>query len=279
MDKQLAGQLAGKNVVVTGAGRGIGRGIAVVLASRGAAVVVCDLDAKSAQAVAEEINSAGGRAFALESDVTSRSSMNTASAGALRSLGRIDVCVANAGVIGASGFTERPDYSEDDWDATFDVNVKGLVHTVDAFVSPMKERRSGKVVIIASHGGRAPRGAGAGLGTVMIPYSVSKAAAIQYCHHLALALAPYDINVNCVCPGTLWTPMWEKIAINRVGADPSVKGMSPRQVFDANVKSRTPLGREQTPEDVGKAVAFFASDDANEITGQALNVNGGAVMN
>src|SRR3990172_13099213 len=166
----MENQLAGKTAVVTGGGRGIGRGIAMVLGQRGATVVVCDMDARSAQAVASELNAAGGRAFALEGDVTSQSSMNAASAGAIRSLGRVDVCVANAGVIGAAGFTDRPHYSEEDWDATFDVNVKGLAHTVDAFAPHMRERRSGKIVIIASHGGRAPRGVGAGLGTIMIPY-------------------------------------------------------------------------------------------------------------
>jgi NAD(P)-dependent dehydrogenase (short-subunit alcohol dehydrogenase family) len=272
-------QLSGKTAVVTGAGRGIGRGIATILAQRGATVVVCDLDAKLAQSVAGEINGAGSKALALEADVTSQASMNAASERAMRNLGRVDICVANAGVIGAPGFTQRPDYSEQDWDATFGVNVKGVAHTVDAFATAMKERRSGKIVIIASHGGRAPRGVGTGLGTVGIPYSVSKAAAIQYCHHLALALAPFSINVNCVCPGSLWTPMWEKIAVNRVAIDPGVKGKTPRDVFDDSIRQRTPLGRPQTPEDIGKAVAFLVSDDASEITGQALNVNGGAVLN
>jgi len=276
---KMRDQLAGKTAIITGAGRGIGRGIATVLAQRGATVVVCDLNAKSAQTVVSEINSAGGRALALEADVTEQASMNAAVAGALKSIGRIDICVPNAGVIGASGYTERAHYSEDDWDRTFEVNVKGIAHTVEAVTPHMKERKAGKIVIIASHGGRAPRFAGFGLGSVGIPYAVSKAAAIQYTHHLALYLATSNINVNCVCPGTLWTPMWEAIAINRVANDPASRDKTTKDVFDESIRQRTPLGRPQTPEDIGKAVAFLASDDANEITGQALNVNGGAILN
>ncbi|MBI4305196.1 MAG: SDR family oxidoreductase [Chloroflexi bacterium] len=272
-------QLTGKSAFVTGAGRGIGRGIAVVLAERGADVAVCDLDLSSAESVAREVAAKGRKSLALQADVTSRSSIENAVRRAIAGLGRIDICVANAGVIGAAGFTERPHYSEEDWDVTFDVNVKGVAHTVDAIALHMRDRHFGRIVIVASHGGRKPRGAVVGLGTVGIPYSVSKAAAIQYTHHAALMLSQYNINVNCVCPGTLWTPMWEKIAENRVATDAAWKGRTPREVFDASVKSRTPLGRPQTPEDIGKAVAFLASDDASEITGQGLNVNGGAVMN
>ena len=94
----------------------------------------------------------------------------------------------------------------------------------------------------------------------------------------ALELAPYDINVNAVCPGTLWTPMWERIAERRRRNDPSKSQMTNREIFDESIRRLCPLGREQTPEDVGKAVAFFASDDAFNITGQSLNVNGGIRM-
>jgi NAD(P)-dependent dehydrogenase (short-subunit alcohol dehydrogenase family) len=117
------------------------------------------------------------------------------------------------------------------------------------------------------------------LGNVQAPYSVSKAAVIQWTHLLAIELAPNNITVNAVCPGTLWTPMWEAIAENRKTADPELAEFSGREVFEQSIRDRMPMGREQTPRDIGKAVAFLASDDASEITGQALNVNGGAVMN
>ena len=275
----MAGQLRDRIALVTGAGRGIGQGIATVLAFRGATVVLADIDEASAVAAAEEIAGAGGTAMAVRGDVTDQQSMNEAAAETVSRFGRIDVCVANAGVIGAPGFEERQDYVEEDWDATYAVNVKGLVHTADAVVPHMKERKSGRIVNIASHGGRAPRLGVRSLGGGIAPYSVSKAAAIQWTWTLALRLGEYKITVNVVCPGTLWTPMWEKIALVQKAADPALKDLSPREIFLQSVRERTPLGREQTPEHIGRAVAFFASDDARVITGQALNVNGGAVMN
>ena len=262
---------------MTGAARGIGRGIALVLGSRGAMVVVSDVNVEGARDVAGEVEAGGGRAFAVGGDVTDPESMAAVAEEVVGREGRIDICVANAGVVGAAGYEDRAEYTLDDWDLVLDVNVKGLVNTIDAVAPYMKERRSGKIVTISSHAGRKPRGASLAHGT-SIPYTVSKAAAIQLTHLMAMRLAPYDINVNAVCPGTLWTPMWDRIARSRREADPAVRDLSPREVFDRDVKLRVPLGRPQTPEDVGKAVAFLASDDASEITGQALNVNGGATM-
>jgi NAD(P)-dependent dehydrogenase (short-subunit alcohol dehydrogenase family) len=273
----LSAQLAGKAALVTGAGRGIGRGIALVLAERGAAVCVSDLDAKACDAVAAEIVQAGGKAVAAAADVTDTPSLKHAAETAIKRLGKIDILVGNAGVIGARGFESRARYNEDDWDLTFNVNVKGLVHAADAVIPHMKERRSGRIVNISSQGGRAPRGVRLVASTIT-PYLVSKAAAIQFTHALAIELASYNITVNAVCPGLLWTPMFEKIAQQNIALDPALKGKSPAEAFDISVKARVPLGRPQTPEDVGRAVAFLASDDASEITGQALNVNGGAVM-
>ncbi len=275
----MSKQLEGKVAVVTGAGRGIGQGIATVLASRGAAVAAVDLDEASCAGTVTAIKAAGGRAAAVAGDVTSSKSMAAAVERTLAQFGQVDVCVANAGVIGAQGYQDRLQYTEDDWDLTFAVNVKGVAHTVDAVLPHMKQRRAGRIVVIASHGGRAPRGPKIRPGNAGMPYGASKAAAIQLTHALAIELAPHNINVNCVCPGTLWTPMWEKIANNIVKHDASLAGLTPRQVFDRQIKTYTPLGRPQTPEDIGRAVAFFASDDASEVTGQALNVNGGAILN
>jgi NAD(P)-dependent dehydrogenase (short-subunit alcohol dehydrogenase family) len=91
-------------------------------------------------------------------------------------------------------------------------------------------------------------------------------------------LGAYNVNVNAVCPGMLWTSMWKKIAVNMKKTNPELSAMSPRDIFDRTIQDRMLLQREQTPEDVGRAVAFLASDDASEITGQALNVNGGALV-
>jgi len=264
--------------LVTGGAQGIGRGIALVLGGRGAVVAVSDVNVEGARDVAGEVEAAGGRAFAVGGDVTDPESMAAAAEEVVRREGRIDICVANAGVAGAAGYEDRAEYTLDDWDLVLDVNVKGMVNTIDAVAPYMKERRSGKIVTISSGAGRKPRGAGLSH-TASVPYTVSKAAAIQLMHLMAMRLGRYGINVNAVCPGLLWTPMWDRIARSRREADPSLRDLSPREVFDRDVRLRVPLGRPQTPEDIGRAVAFLVSDDASEITGQALNVNGGAAMN
>ena len=126
--------------------------------------------------------------------------------------------------------------------------------------------------------GRAPRGVDVVLGRQLIPYLVSKAGCIQWTHLLAQDLGKYNINVNCVCPGTVWTDIWESIAENRVATTDEYAGQATRDVFDSAIATRHPLAVEQTPEDIGHTVAFLASDEAAEITGQALNVNAGSVL-
>ncbi len=279
MAHRLSKQLAGKSAIVTGAGRGVGRGIALVLAERGAEVFVTDLDAETANSTAFEIRSSGGRAVAAASDVTDPASIAQAASRAISEFGKLDVCVANAGVIDAGGLREKYYYTDEDWDVTYRVNVKGLANTADAVRQHMQERRQGRIVNIASHGGRTPRGPSLGVGETILPYWVSKAAAIQWTHLLAQQMARFNVTVNAVCPGTLWTPMWEKIAANQRALSPDLADKSPREIFDASVEARQPIARPQTPEDIGRAAAFLASDDAAEITGQALNVNGGAIMN
>ncbi len=279
MTHPLSQQLSGKSAFVTGGGRGIGRGIALVLAERGAEVFVTDLDAEVAAAVAAEARDAGVRSDSAACDVTDAASTAKAASQAIQELGKLDICVANAGVIAAPDFLERDHYTDDDWDATFEVNIKGIVNTADAVSEHMQERRQGRIINIASHGGRQPRGPTLGLGETIVPYWVSKAGAIQWTHQLAQQMAQYNVTVNAVCPGALWTPMWEKIAASLKVLSPELAGKTAREVFDAAVDMRQPIPRPQTPEDIGRAVAFLASDDASEITGQALNVNGGAIMN
>jgi NAD(P)-dependent dehydrogenase (short-subunit alcohol dehydrogenase family) len=274
-----ATNLDGAITLITGAGQGIGFGIAEVLSERGAVIAISDLDGDAAGTASEAINAGGVKAAAFQGDTTSQDSMDALAAAVLQEFGRIDILVCNAGVIGAPGYQDRTEHTEADWDATFGVNVKGFVHTTNSVTPHMRDRNAGRVVNIASHGGRKPRGARIALGSVQSPYTVSKAAVIQWTHLLAIELAPHNITVNAVCPGVLWTPMWETIAENQKANNPELAELTSREIFDLSIKERMPMGREQTPRDIGKAVAFLASDDASEITGQALNVNGGAVMN
>ena len=265
-------QLEDTVVLVTGGASGLGRGICQVLAERGADLAVADIDLDGATRVAAEIGGDGRRVRPFEVDVTSESDVRGLVKAAIDVFDRIDVLVNSAGVIAAPGYEETTTSRREDWDATFQVNVMGTVLASEAVAEAMKARRQGKIVNIASHGGRQGSPGGAAYGT-------SKAAVIHLTQAFALDLAPYDINVNAICPGTIWTPMWERIAERTKRNDPSKAHLTPRQIFDEAILTRCPLKRPQTPEDIGKAVAFFASDDAFNITGQALNVNGGSRMN
>ena len=258
--------------VVTGAGRGIGRGIALVLAQNGADVAVADIELENAESVAEEVNALGRKSKGLFLDVTNQQSSEKLVEDVLTEFGRIDILVNNAGIIAAHGWEARRRDDDDDWDRIYEVNVRGIARMSDLVSGLMKEEGYGKIVNIAS---TAARQGGAGMGA----YCSSKAAVVSITQSFALELAPYNINVNTVCPGLLWTPMWERIANRRASLLDNPENKSPRQLFDDYVEQSTPLKREQTPEDIGNAVAFFCSDVSKNITGQALNVCGGSYMN
>ena len=269
----MLGDLKGKVAIVTGGASGIGRGICLVLAQQGAVVAPADLNIKGAEAVASEITGRGGKAAGFQIDVTKRESVDAVVAKVVRQWGQVDIVVNDAGVIGGAKWWERDDTSDDDWQHTFDVNVRGVVLATEAAAEHMKKRRYGKVVNIASIA--ALRG-----GPEYPHYNASKAAVVSYTKSAAIKLAPFNINVNAICPGLLWTPMWEKISYRRTrhGLDASLRGLTERQVFDQIVETTVPLKREQTPEDIGKLTAFLVSDDAANITGQAMIVDGGRTV-
>ena len=257
--------------IVTGGGRGIGRAISHVLESNGAKVVIADINEGDAQAVCKEIDEHGGRSLAVAVDVTDKGSVEGMASQTLGEFGRIDILVNNAGTIGAPGWEGRDRPNDDDWNHIHNVNVKGIARVTDAVVEHMQSRKYGKIVNIASVAGRT--------GTrTNFAYGASKAAAINLTRCYAMDLAPFSINVNCVCPGLVWTKMWERIASRRIGLSIDDE-MTTRESFDKFVEMNTPLGREQTPEEIANAVAFLASDAASGITGQSLNVDGGYAMN
>ena len=262
-------QMQDKVAMVTGGASGIGRGIALVLAQRGADIALVDIDLDGAKKVEQELAQYGRKANVHRVDVVRRAEIEKSVQAIHSEFGQINVLVNAAGVIGAPGFEDTTTSREEDWDITFAINVKGTVMVSEVVAESMKESRSGKIVNIASHGGR--RGSADGRSA----YGASKASVIHLTQSHALELAPYDINVNAVCPGTLWTPMWERIAERIRRNDPMKRHLTNRQIFEESIEERCPLKREQTPEDIGRAVAFFASDDAINITGQSLNVNGG----
>lgn len=263
------GRLDGKVAIVTGGGRGIGRGIAQVLVREGAAVVIADIDIANAERTADELRAEGRQALAVRVDVTDPASADAGVKAALAVFGRIDILVNNAGVVGEH--VGGGSITLEDWDRCYEVNVKGTWIMSRAVVELFKAQGGGKIVNIASIAGR--RG-GAGLAH----YSASKAAVINLTQSLARDLGRHNITVNAVCPGLLWTDMWRHLEA-RIGRDARPEVVEQRRIFERYIAERCPLGREQTPEDVGYAVAFFASDEARNITGQALNVDGGIEMN
>jgi acetoin reductase-like protein len=256
-------RLADKVGIVTGGGRGIGRGIALELAQQGAHVVVADLDFKAAGEVAAEIAASGRQSLALAVDVTVRSAMDAMVDSAIRRLGRLDILVNNAGVVSLRPLLE---VTEEEWDQLFAVNLKGVLFGIQAAGRVMVQQRSGRIVNLSSIG--AKRGSG-----LMAAYCASKAGVISLTRSAALALASYSITVNAVCPGVVETPMWERVST----AQGHYEGR-PAEEVRRRRQAEIPLGRGETPEDVARVVAFLASDDAAYMTGQALNVCGGVVM-
>ncbi len=269
----MIADLSGKTALVTGAAGGIGRGISLTLAAQGADVAIADLRRGDAETVAAEVEALGRQAIAIEVDVTDEESIERMTRRAADSLGDLDILVNDAGVVGLPRWFDRDTPSGGDWDTVMAVNLRGVVMVSEAVSPGMKERRYGKIINIASMVSR--------YGSDDLPhYAASKAAVVSWTRSNAVQLAPYNINVNAICPGMIWTPMWQQIAVlrSRLDDDPELRKLSGREYFDKKVEALIPLKREQTPEDMGAMAAFLASDAARNITGQAIQVDGGRVM-
>ena len=262
-------RLAGKVAIVTGGGSGIGRGIVLAMAREGADIAIPDIQALNAEKVVDEVKALGRKAFALKTDVTSAADVKVMVDRAREVLGRIDILVNNAGMASPPGlpFTNN---TEEDWDRAFAVNTKSVFLTCKAVAPYFIERKAGRIINIASIAG--PLSA-----LTMPPYSVAKQGVITFTRIVAKELAAHRITVNAICPGVLWTDFWQKLASHIASTNPAFAGMTPRQVFEKRVTEIVPMKCEQTPEDIGNAAVFLASEDARYITGQALMVDGGCV--
>lgn len=260
-------RLENKTALVTGAGRGIGRGIAIELAKAGADVVVADIQLDNALAVVNDIAALGKKAMAIHLDVTDDTSVASAVQHTFDQFSpHIDILVNNAGVFQRGVGLE---INIDDFDYCNDVNLKGIWRVSQTLIPHFKSHHGGKIINIASIAGRRGMGPAA--------YCASKAAVISLTQSLANLLGPDNINVNAVCPGAIWTPMMAQIE-SMTDQTADADQVSQKTVF-TSTHAQTPLGRPQTPEDIGYAVTFFASPQASNITGQALNVDGGMLMN
>jgi meso-butanediol dehydrogenase / (S,S)-butanediol dehydrogenase / diacetyl reductase len=263
-------RLAGKVAMVTGGGSGIGRAIVLALAREGADILIPDIQMANAEAVVREVRGLGRTSIAQRVDVSNEAEIQTSIHDGIRAFGQIDILVNNAGVNPGLGlpFTRQV---EADWDKVFDVNVKSVFFTCKTIAPHFMERHAGKIVNIASIAGPLSS-------TTMPSYSVSKMGIITFTKIVAKDLAPYNVNVNAICPGLLYTDMWKKIGEVIRETNPAYADLTPRQMFEKRVEEWIPLKREQTPEDIGHAVVFLVSEEARNITGQVLMVDGGVVM-
>ena len=265
MDLKIKDKIA----IVTGGGNGIGRAIALRLAAEGAKVVVVDLKKDAAQNIVKEIKAGGGDGLAIGCDATSQNDVDTMVRKTLTTYGVIDILVNNVG--GGSGTGLIAETLVDNWDKTIEINLKSAFLCCRAVAQTMIKRKQGRIVSISSVSGKT--------GEPLIgAYCAAKFGVIGLTQVLARELARYDITVNAVCPGYVYTPGWEKLAQSLKDNHPSLANKSLQEIFEARVKSVTPLGRPQTAEDVASLVAYLASEEAKNITGQAINVDGGVFM-
>jgi 3-oxoacyl-[acyl-carrier protein] reductase len=243
-----------KVAIVTGGAQGIGQGICLRLAEEGARVAIFDMNLEEARKTAQEIERAGGTALTLKVDVTKSAEVEAAVKQVVSKFGKVDILVNNAGVAVSSSVSKM---SEETWDKVQDVNLKGAFLCCRAVIPYMKERRSGKIVNIASIA--ALRG---GIG--LAHYSASKAGLVALTQGLAMELGHRNINVNAVGPGIISTSLLEQMTSPEL-----------REHFKSNI----PLRRIGVPRDIADAVLFLVSDEASYITGQCLYVCGGMSAN
>ena len=236
--------------VVTGAARGIGRGIAAVLAAEGARVVIADIDGAAAEQTAAEL---GGGAIAVATDVRDRGSVEALAAAALAAHGRIDILAANAGIYPS---TDLADIDDALWDRVMDINVKGALHAVQACTPAMLARGYGRIVLTSSITGPVTGQVG------YAHYGASKAAMLGFMRSAAVELATSGVTVNAVMPGNIETP-----GLGETSDD-----------HQRLMLSSIPMGRFGTAEDVGWAVRYLVSREAGYVTGHTVIVDGGQVL-
>jgi NAD(P)-dependent dehydrogenase (short-subunit alcohol dehydrogenase family) len=256
-------RLAGKVAVITGGGSGIGAAICRTFAAEGAAVAVTDIDRAAAEAVAAGIRAGDGAVEAWAFDVADAAGAENAAGEIEARLGPIAIWVNNAGVSFIVPFLEC---TRATWELTQRVNLTGAFVGCQAAVRRMLPRRQGSIINMSSQSGRQGN-------SHYAAYCASKFGIIGLTQSLAVEFASQGIRVNALCPGVVFTPLWDSMM-----ADYAAKRKMAPEAVRPYLESKIPMGRLCTPEDVARAAVFLASDESAYITGQALNVNGGGVM-
>jgi len=270
-------KLEGKVAIVSGGGGG-GNGEAIVqcLAEEGADVVVVDIDADAGRKSADKVKVLGRKSVAIEADVTDSKQVARLVQEAIDTFGKIDILV---NVVGGGGKGKRArtktslrfvDQTEEEWDATFAINLKTQVLMCLAVVPHFIKQRNGKIVNISS-------GNSILCDPTKMIYSVIKAGVNHFTRLLAMELAEYSINVNSVVPGRIRTPVVERGVARMLQTMPDDKRINIEEYFEKFRMPGIPLKRELRPEDIGRAVLFLVTEDSKNITGECLPVNGGSL--
>ena len=259
------GLFENKNVIITGAAGGIGRGISEAFAKEGARIVLIDFDEKNLEEFSKKMSSNNYNLKSYILDVTNEIMVKKVISKVLEDFRKIDILVNGAGV---SWMNYNGKLTEEEWDLNLDVNVKG-VWLVTKYVTPhMIDKKEGKIVNIASMSGK--RG-----GIFFSHYSASKFAVIGFTQSAAKELAPYGININSVCPGWVKTPMQDR----EIVWEAKLRNIKNPEDVRTEYIQKTPLSRLCFPKDIANIVLFLASDKADFVTGQAINITGGVCMN
>lgn len=255
-------QNEGQVAFVTGAGGGIGRAIAQKFADLGATVIVADLNLAGAEETVSLLSNPTGnqKHVAKQLDVTSKANVQEVMAWVKETYGTLDILMNNAGV---STMHHLVDLTEEEWDFNFNVNIKGMFLVTQA-AAPLMTEKGGRMVNTCSMAAVKPD-------PTLPHYTASKFAVLGLTKAMALEFAPYNITVNCVCPGYVKTSMQAR----EIVWEGEMRGITPEQVLAGYVE-RTPLGRLCYPEDVADVVGFLVSPEAKFLTGEAVNVAGGA---
>lgn len=259
------GKLDGKTVLITGAGRGIGRAIAGRVAAEGANVVIADIDADSARRAAEELATGGASAHGVAVDVTDRASFRAAIAAGVERFGRLDVLFNNAGISKTERFLET---SEEDFDRIMAVNARGvLIGTQEGAEQFKRQGGGGKIVNTASIAGKSGF-------PLFAAYSASKFAVVGLTQAAANALGADGITVNAFCPGVVTTELWKQLDDEFIAIGETQEKGEALEGFGAGIL----VGRLSTADDLTGIALFLASSDSDYLTGQSINVDGGMVF-
>jgi NAD(P)-dependent dehydrogenase (short-subunit alcohol dehydrogenase family) len=255
--------LTGKRAVVTGAGRGIGRSIALALAEAGADVAVTARTTIELEQLVAQIQAMGQKSLAVSCDVTNPEQVQNMAKTLLEGLGGIDILVNNAGNAGSHKFATHPDEL---WHRMINVNLNSVYYVSKAFVPTFINQRSGRIITIASIASRVG-------GSYIAAYTAAKHGVLGLTRALATELLPYNITVNAICPGYVNTPMTDA-SVQNIAARTRMSQEQARSTLEKT----SPQQRLMEPEEIAAIAVFLAQDIARGITGQAINIDGGGVM-